>query len=83
MYHAAREAARTMAVQEATASEGVTKAETLLSSLNLDFTVTASKTGSDAIVEISVDKDRAALGDPLQVFPVGNLTSRVTMLVED
>ena len=82
MYQAAREAARTMAVQEATPAEAEAKANDLLAPFNISFTVEASTQSSDAVVSISVDKNEAAMGDPLRIFDDDDLTATVTMKIE-
>ena len=83
MYQAGREAARYMAVQEATPAEAETLANNILAPLGMTFNVTATNSPPDAIVTITVDKDEASFGDPLQIFGAGNLTAQVTMRIEN
>jgi Flp pilus assembly protein TadG len=86
MLNAAREAARSYAIQEFTAGEAEQLALDLLSGTSLSYTATSSAqtdTGVDRWVEISVPTSEAALGDPLGLFSGGDLQVRVTMRREE
>ena len=86
MLNAAREAARSYAIQEFTAGEAEQLALDLLSGTNLNYTATSSPqtdTGVERWVEVSVPTSDAALGDPLGLFSGGDLQVRVTMRREE
>lgn len=83
MYQVAREVARNMAVQEVTADEATETAKEYLEQWKLEYTVVATEVDPDVVVDISVDRDAAAFGDPLQIFPDGDCTVRVTMRLEN
>ncbi len=86
MLNAAREAARSYAIQEFTAGESEQLAQDLLSGTSLNYTVTASPqadTGVERWVEVAVPTSEAALGDPLGLFGSGDMQVRVTMRREE
>jgi Flp pilus assembly protein TadG len=86
MLNAAREAARSYAIQEFTAGDAEQLALDLLSGTSLDYIVTASPqtdTGVERWVEVTVPTSDAALGDPLGLFGGGDLQVRVTMRREE
>lgn len=88
MLHAAREAARTLAVQGGTVGQAVTVAETLLpSSDDLEFDIVASQPSPDDFmrdveVEISLPLKQASLGDMFGMFGEDTIDVRVTMRSE-
>lgn len=88
MLHAAREAARTLAVQGGSVGQAITVAETLLpSSDDLEFEIAASQPSPDDIlrdveVEISLPLKQASLGDMFRVFGEDTMDVRVTMRSE-
>ena len=88
MLHAAREAARTLAVENGTVSHAVTVAETILpESEDLEFEVSATQPHPDDLlrdveVEISLPLKQAALGDIFGMFGQDRMTVNVTMRSE-
>jgi hypothetical protein len=88
MLHAAREAARTLAVENGTISQAVSVAETVLpDSDDLDFEVSASQPHPDDFmrdveVEIKLPLKQASLGDVFGMFGEDYMTVRVTMRSE-
>lgn len=88
MLHAAREAARTLAVQGGSVSDAVTVAQTLLPhSDELNFEVTASQPSPNDIlrdveVSISVPFAEASLGDMFGLFGEDRMSVRITMRSE-
>ena len=88
MLHAAREAARALAVQGGTTGQAVTVAETLLpNSDDLHFDIAATQPAVDDIlrdveVEISLPLKEASLGAMFGMFGEDRMTVRVTMRSE-
>ncbi len=89
MLHAAREAARTLAVKEATAAEAIVVAQDHLANIaGVDFTITVTEPDPnvaedhDVVVAITAPLSQAALGDPLGVLGDGTLEVEVTMRKE-
>ena len=88
MLHAAREAARTLAVQGGTVSQAVSVAETLLpESEELHFEIAATEPNGEDIlrdveVEISLPLKEASLGDMFGIFGEDDMTVRITMRSE-
>ncbi len=91
MVQAAREAARTLAVQETTAADAQTIALNQLAFSGLPFTVTicepvtvpcAGAPLSDVSVTIAVPLSEATLVDILGLFATGDLEASVTMRKE-
>lgn len=88
MLHAAREAARSLAVQGGSSAQAISLAHSLLpSSEDLDFEVVALQPAADAQnrkveVEISLPFRDASLGDMFGIFGDDDMTVRVTMRSE-
>tara|TARA_Y100001933_G_scaffold105392_1_gene105933 strand:- start:204 stop:602 length:399 start_codon:yes stop_codon:yes gene_type:complete len=87
MLHAAREAARTMAVEDGTAAQAIAVANNILPSGNLDFDVDAQllqadQFAQDVQVQISVPMTQAALGDMFGFFGTRAMSVQVTMRSE-
>ena len=91
MVQAAREAARTLAVQETTAADAQTIALNQLAFSGLPFTVTICEPAtvpcagaplSDVSVTIAVPLSEATLVDILGLFSTGDLEASVTMRKE-
>ena len=89
MLHAAREAARTLAVQGSTAAQAMQVAQDNLADIaGVDFTITVTEPDpnvpgdNDVAVEITAPLSQAALGDPLGVLGDGTLEVEVTMRKE-
>lgn len=83
MMHAARSAARAVAVQEGTFADAEQVAFESLPNMNMNFDVDISEEGDDVIVEISVPMSEAALGDIFGIYGEGDLGVRVTMRREE
>lgn len=86
MLNAAREAARSLAIQEFNAAQSEQLALDLLSGTSLNYTVSSSgdtATGVERWVQVSVPTSQAALGDPLGFFGSADLQVRVTMRREE
>ncbi|MFO0982159.1 MAG: TadE family protein [Planctomycetota bacterium] len=86
MFHAAREAARGLAVGSLSASDAEALALDRLADINATFDVSASDAGAgdDVSVEITTTLDDAALGDVLGLFSsASTLHARVAMRKED
>lgn len=88
MMHAAREAARSLAVQGGSVGQAVTVAETLLpTSEDLEFEICATQPSPDDLlrdveVEISLPLKQASLGDMFGLFGEDTMDVRVTMRSE-
>ncbi len=89
MLHAAREAARTLAVQDATAAQAILVAQDHLADIaSVDFTITVTEpdpndpSDHDVAVAITAPLSQAALGDPLGILGEGTLGVEVTMRKE-
>jgi len=88
MLHAAREAARSLAIQGSSAQQAITLAESLLpNSEDLRFDVMATEPSPDAAqrkveVVISLPLTDASLGDMFGVFGDNDMTVRVSMRSE-
>lgn len=88
MLHAAREAARALAVQGGSPSQAVSIARTMLpSSEDLDFEINATQPSlyaqqRNVEVEISLPFKQASLGDMFGIFGDDDMTIRVTMRSE-
>ena len=86
MLNAAREAARSYAIQEFSSGDAEQLALDLLSGTSLNYTASSSAqtdTGVERWVQVSVPTSEAALGDPLGLFGSGDLQVRVTMRREE
>lgn len=82
MMHAARSAARAIAVQDGTIADAEAVALDALPSMNMDFDIDIDA-GDDVTVEITVPMQQAALGDIFNIFGEGDLGVRVTMRREE
>jgi hypothetical protein len=87
MLHAAREAARAVAVQGLTANAGIQIAQDLLPGEDFDYRVTATAPlpediDRDVVIEISVPLSEASLGDMFGFYGNSRMTVSVTMRSE-
>lgn len=89
MIQAAREAARAVAVQDGSTSDGIAAAEGMLSAMpnvNFDITITEPSINDpnarDVVVEITAPLAEAAIIDPLGFLGSGDVRARVTMRKE-
>ena len=86
MLNSAREAARSYAINESDAAAATQLAIDSLSSVNAQFSVTASPdadTGIERWVRIDVPMEQATLGDPLNLYSGRTLSVRVAMRREE
>ncbi|MEX2287857.1 MAG: TadE family protein [Planctomycetaceae bacterium] len=85
MWHAAREAARAYAVREVGSAGAIQLAQNNLPVTSIEYTITTSPentTGREHWVEISAPYSAVSVGDPLNLFGDGMLTTRVSMRKE-
>ena len=88
MLNAGREAARSLAIREATAAEAAQIAIDHLAGLNLVFTIMVTEPDPavpddrTTAVEITTPVHQASAGDPLGIFGAGILQAKVTMRKE-
>lgn len=79
MQSVSNETARLVAIRRLTAAEAPAYAQGRLMKALGPYSVTASVSGSDAVINITIPRRDAALIDVLGIFRTGNLAARSTM----